>query len=247
MIDFEKVYYRVQDLINSRQGLNTWVQRSSLQSLLTATICECTISLAQGGKVMDTSCVVEFLDIMENSEAKDLPVNEYFTWWDVLPKELTQDGYLTELFGAIEYSIMKFAPGATGPGEVASCLFNKNSVYNPDTKPGDLEWNGLVSEYKAFYTTGWKNINNLCTPDKFNQYAKVDNIDRLVGVTMHPEKPSVMACADLKNGNWSDVFQLVPMNKTNKGKWTCKSTLGIPSFEFKNGMHNWCYRGEYLI
>ena len=231
MLDFEEIYYKVDELIESRPGLNTWEQRPGLLSFLSGIICEA--SITHGVQLpLETEEVVDFLELMKNSEGKDLPVNEYYTWWDILPRELTQH----KLFNDIEHSIMNFKPGATGPGEVASCLFNKNSLYNSETRPGDISWNDKSCEYKAFYVTGWKNCNNLCTPDKFDQYANKDNIDRLVGVTLHPKKPSVMACADLKNGIWNDVFDLTPMTKTNTGKWTCKSLLGVPSLEYIAGM-----------
>lgn len=204
MINYSTIYERVDDFLQTREGLcnpknpqdYVWFVRE-----LTGIFCG-----AGHENDLDTTDVVEYLDMVERHEITD--VNDDGKIHDI--SSLISDDITSHpLYNIIEFALMNYKPGnvQVGPGEFFLCFYDRGSVFGIDNQAGyDVVVDGMTSELKKLGS-------NFTTPELFDKYAQSEKVQRLIAIkpVSNAKKPqknkrSKYVCVTFSKMDWREVF-----------------------------------------
>ena len=200
MIDYGKIYVRVDSFLQTREGLANpknsqdyvWFVRE-----LTGIFCG-----AAYENDLNTDDVVSFFDMVEN---------HYITGMDVTGKLsdvaslISLDIVSHPLYNITEFTLMNYKPGnvQVGPGEFFFCFYDRGSAFGIDNTAGyDVITDGTTTEMKKLGS-------NFTSPDLFDKYAASAAVERLLVVKpiSNAKKPRVRSqYACIHTTKWRDAF-----------------------------------------
>ena len=200
MIDYGKVYRRVDDFLQTREGLANpknsqdyvWFVRE-----LTGIFCG-----AAYENDLDTESVITYFDMVENHYITDIVDNGNLSnVCGLVDNKITSH----PLYYITEFTLMNYKPGnvQVGPGEFFFCFYDRGSVFGIDNSAGyDVVTDGVTTEMKKLGS-------NFTSPELFDKYAASMAVDRLLVIkpVSNAKKPlmrSQYACIDTRD--WRDAF-----------------------------------------
>lgn len=200
MIDYGKVYRRVDSFLQTREGLANpknsqdyaWFLRE-----LTGIFCG-----AGYEHELETSRVVEFFDIVENHYIENIDITGKLCPVSDL---ISNDIHNHPLYEITEFTLMNYKPGSVqvGPGEFFFCFYDRGSIFGIDNQAGyDIVTDNTSTELKKLNT-------NFTTPKLFDKYAASNDVERLMVVkpvsnAKKPELRSYYAC--IHTTKWREAF-----------------------------------------
>lgn len=200
MIDYGVIYNRVDDFLQTREGLANPKNKSDYKWFvreLTGIFCG-----AAYENNLSTDDVVRYLDLAQNHYiTKIVNTGEVTSVCDLISDEIKAE----PLYYILERTLMLYKPGSVqvGPGEFFMCFYDAASVFGIDNQAGyDVVVNGKTTELKSLGT-------NLTTPELFDKYAANPKLQRLMVVkpvsgAANPRARSMYACIDA--GRWREAY-----------------------------------------
>lgn len=215
MINYSAVYNRVDNFLQTREGLaNPKNARDYVWFLreLTGIFCG-----AAHENDLTTGDITNFLDMVEVHEidavADDGKMHDVA---DLIDREIVEH----PLYHITEFTLMNYKPGnvQVGPGEFFLCFYDCGSVFGIDNQAGfDVIVDGTTTELKKLGS-------NFTDPELFDKYAESDKVDRLLVIkpVSNAKKPNLRsqyACVTFDKMDWREAF-------THRGK---AGTLALAS------------------
>lgn len=200
MIDYGKIYNRVDEFLQSREGLANPKNKQDYKWFvreLTGIFCG-----AAYENNLDTDSVCNFLDMSQIHYIKDIVnTGEISSVCDLISDEIKSH----DLYYILERTLMLYKPASVqvGPGEFFMCFYDAGSVFGIDNTAGfDIIVDGVPTELKSHGT-------NLTTPELFDKYAANPKLQRLMVVkpvsgAVKPRQRSLYACIDVDK--WRKAF-----------------------------------------
>ena len=202
MIDYSKIYTRVDSFLQTREGLSNpknvqdypWFVRE-----LTGIFCG-----AAHENDLSTSDVLRFFDMVEDHEI--VGINDNGKLNDV--SHLISNAIVNPpLYYITEFALMNYKPGnvQVGPGEFFLCFYDRGSAFGIDNQAGyDVVVDRTATELKKLGS-------NFTTPELFDKYAESTKVDRLlvmkpVSNAKKPSKRSQYACVTFSRMDWREAF-----------------------------------------
>ena len=199
-IDYEKVYERVDEFLQTREGLADPKVSTSyrvfvreLAGILCGTAYENTIS-------SDILC--QYLDLVQVHYITDVINTGKVCMVSDLIDPIVKNH---PLYDILERDLMVYKPGSVqvGPGEFFMCFYDAGSVFGIDNQAGyDVKVGQHNTEMKALRT-------NLTTPELFDKYAEIPHLDRLMVVKpiSGAARPRVRSqYASINVDKWRDAY-----------------------------------------
>ena len=213
MIDYGKIYNRVDEFLQTREGLANpkkaqdyiWFVRE-----LTGIFCG-----AGYEHELCTDDIINYFDFVQEHEIKNIVcTGELSNVSDLISNDITDH----PLYNITEFTLMNYKPGnvQVGPGEFFFCFYDKGSVFGIDNQAGyDVVTDCTTTEFKKLGS-------NFTTPELFDKYAASEEVDRLLVIkpVSNAKKPAMRsqyACTHTKS--WRTAF-------THRGK---AGTLALKS------------------
>ena len=200
MIDYGKIYNRVDEFLQTREGLANPKNKSDYKWFvreLAGIFCG-----AAYENNLNTDSVCNFLDMVQVQYIKDVVnTGQVSSVCDLISQEIKSH----DLYYILERTLMLYKPASVqvGPGEFFMCFYDAGSVFGIDNTAGyDIVVDGETTELKSHGT-------NLTTPELFDKYAANPKLQRLMVVkpvsgAAKPRTRSVYACIDVDN--WREAF-----------------------------------------
>ena len=200
MIDYGKVYRRVDSFLQTREGLANpknsqdyvWFVRE-----LTGILCG-----ASYENDLTTDDLETFLDLVENHYITDLDTSgKLSNVADLISAEITSH----PLYLITEFTLMNYKPGnvQVGPGEFFMCFYDRASVFGIDNSAGyDVVVDKTTTEMKKLGS-------NFTSPELFDKYAASTAVERLLVIkpVSNAKKPQIRSqYACTSTTMWRDAF-----------------------------------------
>lgn len=204
MINYSTIYERVDDFLQTREGLSNpknsqdyvWFVRE-----LTGIFCG-----AGHENDLNTDDVIHYLDMVEKHEivgiVDDGKLHDVST---LISNEITSH----PLYQITEFALMNYKPGnvQVGPGEFFLCFYDRGSVFGIDNQAGyDVVVDQKTTELKKLGS-------NFTTPELFDKYAESEKVQRLIAIkpVSNAKKPqknkrSKYACVTFSKMDWREAF-----------------------------------------
>lgn len=200
MINYEAIYLRTDEFLQTRQGLaNPKTQRDYDWFLRELTGILCGVAYIND---LDDTHVISFLDLVQPHSLKLIDTRGKTV--DI--SQAIDDSVLAHpLYNMLEYDLINYKPGRVqvGPGEFYLCFYDQYSLFGIDNTAGyDIIAGGKQCELKRLGT-------NLTTPELFDKYAESGMVDLLVAIkpisgAKRPKLRSQMR--SIRVANWRDAF-----------------------------------------
>lgn len=202
MIDYSAVYVRVDEFLQTREGLRNPKKPQDYPIFvqeLTGIFCGAAYS-----NDLTTFDILEFLDLVQDHKIVGVVDNGKCSQvMDLISKDITDH----VLYFITEFTLMKYKPASVqvGPGEFFFCFYDCDSVFGIDNQAGfDIITDNVATELKQIGS-------NLTTPELFDKYAKSDKVDRLLVVlpvsnAVKPTLRSRYTCISFDKMDWRDAF-----------------------------------------
>lgn len=200
MIDYGKIYNRVDEFLQTREGLANPKNRSDYKWFLrelTGIFCG-----AAYENSLTTDSVCRFLNLVQVHYIKDIINTGQVSFvCDLISEEIKSH----DLYYILERTLMLYKPASVqvGPGEFFMCFYDAGSIFGIDNTAGfDIVVDGVPTELKSHGT-------NLTTPELFDKYAANPKLQRLMVVkpvsgAAKPRTRSVYSCIDVDL--WREAF-----------------------------------------
>ena len=193
MIDYAAIYNRVDNFLQTRNGLcnpksvqNYKVFLKELTGILCGAVYENNLT---------TSDACEYLDLVQNHYINNInnagAVSKVCDLIDVKVKQ-------HPLYYILERTLMYYKPASVqvGPGEFFLCFYDAGSIFSIDPTAGfDIVVGGNTTEVKSHRT-------NHTTEELFDNYASNPELSRLLVIkpvsnAKNPQKRSIYVCTDV--------------------------------------------------
>lgn len=200
MIDYGRVYRRVDSFLQTREGLANpknsqdyvWFVRE-----LTGILCG-----ASYENDLTTDDIETFLDLVENHYITGVDTSgKLSNVADLISDEITSH----PLYLITEFTLMNYKPGnvQVGPGEFFMCFYDRASVFGIDNSAGyDVVVDKTTTEMKKLGS-------NFTSPELFDKYAASTAVERLLVIkpVSNAKKPQIRSqYACTHTTMWRDAF-----------------------------------------
>jgi|TARA_B110000908_G_scaffold43008_1_gene52316 hypothetical protein len=200
MIDYGTVYSRVDEFLQTREGLASPKKAQDYNVFvkeLTGIFCG-----AGHENEISTKSVVNFLDIAQDHFIENIVNTGNVSRVCDLISQKVKDH---KLYYIVEHTLMKYKPASVqvGPGEFFMCFYDAGSIFGVDPTAGfDIVVDGMPTELKSHGT-------NLTTPELFDRYVADPNCERLLVVkpvsdSYKPRDRSLYSCINVDK--WREAF-----------------------------------------
>lgn len=208
MIDYSIVYTKVDEFLQTREGLACPKNKQDYNLFLrelTGIFCG-----VAHENYLKTNDVVAYLEMVKHHEIQDInTTGELLPIGDLISLDVRNH----PLYKLTEYILMYYKPGnvQVGPGEFFFCFYDRGSVFGIDNTAGyDVVTDGVPTEFKKLGS-------NFTDPELFDKYAASEDVDRLLVVkpvsnAKRPQIRSYYSCTDTTN--WRNVFHHTGKNGT---------------------------------
>jgi len=205
MIDYGRIYSRVDDFLQSREGLRNpknsqdyvWFVRE-----LTGIFCG-----ASYEHNLTTGAILHYFDMVQIHNITNLDTSG--TQREV--KALISEEILEHpLYEITEFTLMNYKPGnvQVGPGEFFFCFYDSTSTFGIDNQAGyDVIVDNTTTEFKKLGS-------NFTSPELFDKYAESKEVERLLVIkpVSNAKKPALRSkYACTPTTKWRTAF-------THRGK-----------------------------
>lgn len=202
MINYTAVYNRVDDFLQTREGLAnpknsrdyTWFLRE-----LTGIFCG---SAHEHDLTNDD--IMTFLDMVQSHEIVNIDDSgKLASVSDLIDPQIVSH----PLYQITEFVLMNYKPGnvQVGPGEFFFCFYDRGSVFGIDNLAGyDVVVDSQPTELKKLGS-------NFTDPELFDKYAECPKVSRLLVIkpVSNAKKPMIRsqyACVTFSKNNWREAF-----------------------------------------
>lgn len=200
MIDYSKIYGRVDTFLQTREGLANpkkaqdyvWFVRE-LAGIFSGAAHE---------HDLDTQDVIDFFDMVETHEISNIITDgKLHQVSDLIAGAIVNH----PLYEITEFTLMNYKPGnvQVGPGEFFFCFYDAGSVFGIDNQAGyDVVTDQTTTEFKKLGS-------NFTDPELFDGYAMSEDVERLLVIhpvsnAKKPLKRSQYACTHTTE--WRKAF-----------------------------------------
>jgi len=200
MIDYGFIYNRVDEFLQTREGLSNPKKASDYRWFVRElTGIFCGAAYEHG---LDTTNVLGFLNKVQDHYIKGIDnTGSVSCVCDLIADDVKQD----PLYYILERTLMLYKPASVqvGPGEFFMCFYDAGSTFGIDNTAGfDIIVDNATTELKSHGT-------NLTTAELFDKYAANPKLERLMVVkpvsgAVKPRIRSQYACIDVDK--WRDAF-----------------------------------------
>lgn len=202
MIDYSMIYERVDQFLQTREGLSN--PKNSQDYVWFVRELAGIFSGAAHEHKLNTSDVIDFLSMVEDHEITNLNDNGKLNdVADLIDDKITAH----PLYYITEFTLMNYKPGnvQVGPGEFFMCFYDRGSVFGIDNQAGyDVVVDSTTTEMKKLGS-------NFTDPELFDKYAESDKVDRLLVIkpvsnARVPQARSKYACVTFSKMDWREAF-----------------------------------------
>lgn len=184
MIDYGKIYSRVDNFLQSREGLRNPKNKQDYVWFVR----ELTGIFCGAGYEHDlmTNDIIKYFDMVQNHEITNLDTSGSMK--DVSGC-ISLNILSHPLYEITEFTLMNYKPGnvQVGPGEFFFCFYDCGSTFGIDNQAGyDVVLNNVTTELKKLGS-------NFTTPELFDKYAKSEEVERLLVIkpVSNAKKPAI--------------------------------------------------------
>jgi len=202
MINYSVVYNRVDEFLQSREGLcnpknsqDYPIFVRELTGILCGAAHENTLTTEDITMFLTVAQVHEIVGVVDDGKLHQVS--------DLLSPAITSH----PLYAITEYALMNYKPGnvQVGPGEFFFCFYDRGSVFGIDNMAGyDIVTDQHTTELKKLGS-------NFTDPELFDKYADSPKVSRLLVIkpVSNAKKPllrSHYACVTFSKNNWREAF-----------------------------------------
>lgn len=200
MIDYGKIYTRIDSFLQTREGLASPKNKQDY-NLFLRELCGIFCGVAHEND-LNTDSVVQFIDLVQDHEITGInDSGKLSNVSDLIDSAIVEH----PLYQLTEYILMYYKPGnvQVGPGEFFFCFYDRGSVFGIDNTAGyDIITDGITTEFKKLGS-------NFTTPELFDKYGASADVDRLMVIkpvsnAARPTIRSQYAC--IEAANWRQAF-----------------------------------------